>query len=75
MTNSPKKDSEWKEWSNFVLLTLTRFEKLITNLKEENEALKKEILILKVKAAVIGAIAGSIFSAAIGIIIALIYKS
>ena len=53
----------WESWSKYVLKELERQGNSIISLQKSREEDSKELLVLKVKAGIVGAIAGVIFSA------------
>jgi len=58
----------WNEWSKHVLAELERLNDCYERLDSKVTSLREEVVILKVKAAVIGAIAGFVVAAAIKLI-------
>jgi hypothetical protein len=61
----PGENSGWHEWSRHVLIELKRLDQDIKELKELVIQQRVDIIILKAKAAMIGAIAGALPSAVI----------
>ena len=85
MAGDPNVVESWQEYRRLVLNELERLDEAIKNLDKKLDerdkaqdvkvsAINLELLTLKIKASVYGAIAGAIFSGIVAVITALIYR-
>ena len=85
MAGDPNVVESWQEYRRLVLAELERLDDAIKNLDEKLDkrdkeqdakvsAINLELLTLRIKASIYGALAGAIFSTLVAIVTALIYR-
>ena len=85
MAGDPNVIESWQEYRRLVLAELERLDDAIKNLDEKLDkrdkeqdakvsAINLELLTLRIKASIYGALAGAIFSTLVAIVTALIYR-
>ena len=85
MAGDPNVVESWQEYRRLVLAELERLDMAIKNLDEKLDkrdkeqdakvsAINLELLTLRIKASIYGALAGAIFSTLVAIVTALIYR-
>lgn len=85
MAGDPNVIESWQEYRRLVLAELERLDEAIKNLDEKLDkrdkeqdakvsAINLELLTLRIKASIYGALAGAIFSTLVAIVTALIYR-